>query len=73
MNPFTTLGKTLVVIGLVIAGIGILLALAPKLPWLGRLPSDIIIKKDNFQFYFPLATCIVISLLLTLLFYIFRK
>lgn len=73
MNPLTTLGKSLVVIGLVIAGVGILLALAPKLPWLGRLPGDIMIKKDNFQFYFPLATCIVISLLLTLLFYIFRR
>ena len=73
MNPLFSLGKVLIIIGLVIAGIGILLLLSPKLPWIGKLPGDILIKKDNFRFYFPLTTCIIISLILTLLFYLFRK
>jgi uncharacterized protein HemY len=73
MNPFFTLGKVLIVIGLVIAGIGIVLLLSPKVPWIGKLPGDILIKKDNFRFYFPLTTCIIVSLILTLLFYLFRK
>jgi uncharacterized protein HemY len=73
MNPFFSLGKVLIIVGLVIVGIGVLLVLAPKLPWIGKLPGDILIKKDNFRFYFPLTTCIIISILLTLLFYLFRK
>jgi len=73
MNPLFNLGKVLIVIGLVIAGIGVVLLLSPKIPWIGKLPGDILIKKDNFRFYFPLATCIIISLILTLLFYLFRK
>ena len=73
MNPFFSLGKVLIIIGLVIAGIGILLVLVPKVPWLGKLPGDILIKKDNFRFYFPITTCIIISLILTLLFYLFRR
>lgn len=73
MNPFFSLGKALIIMGLVIAGIGILLVLTPKVPWLGKLPGDILIKKDTFRFYFPITTCIIISLILTLLFYLFRK
>ena len=73
MNPFFSLGKVLIIIGLAIAGIGVLLVLAPKIPWLGKLPGDILIRKDNFRFYFPLATCLIISLILTLLFYLFRR
>ena len=73
MNPFFSLGKILIIIGLAIAGIGVLLVLTPKIPWLGKLPGDILIRKDNFRFYFPLATCLIISLILTLLFYLFRK
>jgi hypothetical protein len=73
MNPVFGLGKVLIIIGLAIAGVGILLVLTPKIPWLGKLPGDILIKKDNFRFYFPLATCLIISLILTLLFYLFRK
>jgi hypothetical protein len=64
MNPLSGLGKI---------GIGILLVLAPKIPWLGKLPGDILVKKDNFHFYFPLTTCIIISIVLTLLFYLFRR
>jgi hypothetical protein len=50
-----------------------LLVITPRIPWLGKLPGDILIKKDNSQFYFPITTCIIISIILTLLFYLFRK
>jgi hypothetical protein len=63
-------GKALVVIGLSIAGIGVLVILG--LPF-GRLPGDFSVRRENVQFYFPLATSIVISVLLTLLFAIFRR
>ena len=67
-------GKILVVIGLGIAGLGALIWLAGKigLP-LGRLPGDIRIDRDNFKFYFPLTTCILISLVLTLVMWLLRK
>ncbi|TWJ13899.1 DUF2905 domain-containing protein [Geobacter argillaceus] len=67
------LGKSLIIIGLVIAAIGLLLTLAGRIPWLGRLPGDIFIKKDNFTFYFPLATSILISVVLSLLLWLFRR
>jgi hypothetical protein len=63
-------GKILVVIGLVIAGLGVLIMLG--LP-LGRLPGDFAVRRGNFAFYFPLATSIIVSILLTLLFAFFRR
>ena len=73
MSPLSSLGKILIITGLAIAGIGVLLVLTPKVPWLGKLPGDILIKKDNVRFYFPITTCIIISIILTFLFYLFRK
>jgi hypothetical protein len=64
------LGKLLVVVGLVIAGIGLLVMLG--LP-VGRLPGDITVKRGNFTFYVPLATSIVASILLTLLLSLLRR
>jgi predicted MFS family arabinose efflux permease len=64
------LGKTLLVVGLVIAGLGVLMMLG--LP-LGRLPGDIAVRRGNFSFYFPLTTSIVLSVLFTLLFSLFRR
>lgn len=64
------MGKLLVVVGLVIAALGALVMLG--LP-LGRLPGDIVVRRGSFSFYFPLATSIVLSLLLTLLFALFRR
>ena len=55
---------TLVILG-VITGIGAAWLLAPHVPWLGRLPGDIAVERPNFRFYFPVVTCIVLSLLLT--------
>jgi hypothetical protein len=54
-----------IVLGLVIAAAGAIWLLAPHIPWLGRLPGDIAVERPNFRFYFPVVTCIVLSLLLT--------
>lgn len=67
------LGRTLIVIGLVIALAGLLLTLAGRIPWLGRLPGDIHIRRENFSFYFPLATSIVLSVVLSLILWLFRR
>ncbi len=67
------IGKLLIFLGIFIILIGLLLMAGDKIPWLGRLPGDILIKKKNFTFYFPLATSILISIILTLLFNLFRK
>jgi len=62
------LGKALIVGGILLAIMGGLVLLSDRIPWLGKLPGDIHIKRDGFSFYFPLATCIIISIILTLLF-----
>lgn len=66
-------GKTLIVIGLVILTVGLILTFAPKVPYLGKLPGDIYYKKDNFVFYFPLATSIIISIILSVILYLFTR
>ncbi len=66
-------GKILLVSGLVLAGVGFLLIVSHRIGWIGKLPGDIVVKRENFTFYFPLATCILISVVLTLLFWLFRK
>lgn len=67
------LGRSLIAIGLLVTGIGVLLTLADKIPWIGRLPGDITVKRENFTFYFPLATSILLSLLLSFILWLFRK
>ncbi len=62
------IGKFLIVAGIVLVAVGVLFAVSGRIPWLGRLPGDILIRKKNFTFYFPLATSILISILLTVLF-----
>ena len=64
------MGRGLILIGLIIAGVGLLMVLG--LP-LGRLPGDISVKRGSFSFYFPLTTSIVVSIVLTLLFSLFRR
>lgn len=66
-------GRSLIVIGLLIACVGVLFTLAGKIPWLGRLPGDIHIKRENFTFYFPLATSIILSIILSFVLWLFRK
>ena len=71
-NLSGSLGRVLVIFGLLIVIIGALLIFAPKIPLLGRLPGDIVIRRENFTFYFPVATCILLSVLVTILLRIFR-
>jgi uncharacterized protein HemY len=68
-----TFGKSLIFFGLLLAALGVLFTLGARLPWLGRLPGDIYINRGNFTFYFPLTTCIVLSLIITLVLYLFRR
>jgi len=67
------LGKTLIVIGLVIVAVGGVLLVAGRVPWLGRLPGDIYIQRGNFSFYFPVVTSLLVSVLLTLLFWLLGR
>lgn len=69
----TWIGKSLIILGLIITAIGIVISFSGKVPWLGRLPGDIHIKRQNFSFYFPLATSIIISLAISLLLWLFRR
>lgn len=68
-----SLGKTLILLGVVVAVVGGLLLLAGKLPFLGRLPGDILVRRENWSFYFPLGTSLLISLVLSLLFWLFGR
>ncbi len=70
---FNSLGRWLIGAGLFLAAVGVAIHFLPKIPFLGHLPGDIYIKKDNFTFYFPLATCLVLSLIISLLFRLFKK
>jgi hypothetical protein len=70
---FDSLAKMLIVFGVVLALLGALLLLVGKVPFLGRLPGDIVIRRQNWSFYFPLTTSIVISVLLTILFALFGR
>lgn len=67
------LGRTLVLFGVILVVIGILFILLSKTTGLPKLPGDIMIKKDNFTFYFPWVTSIIISIILSLIFYFFFR
>ena len=72
MNEHAPFGWLLLVLGLVLAGIGLVWILLPSVPWLGRLPGDIRIEGPNYRFYFPLTTSLLVSLLLTLIVWLVR-
>jgi len=63
-------GLLMVLLGVVLLGVG---SLSGKVPWLGRLPGDIYVERDNWKFSFPLTTCILVSIVLTLLFSFFGR
>jgi hypothetical protein len=67
------IGKMLIIFGVVSIIIGGILMLSGKVPWFGRLPGDILVQKKNFTLYFPLATSILLSILLTLIFWLIKK
>jgi hypothetical protein len=72
MEDHGSLGWALLVIGLVIAGIGLVWIVAPSISWLGRLPGDIRIEGENVRVYVPLMTCLSVGLALTLVLWIIR-
>lgn len=67
------IGKVIVVVGIVLVVLGIILIFADRIPFIGRLPGDIYVKKERFSFYFPITTSIIVSIILTVLFSLFRK
>jgi len=72
MSGHAGFGWVLLVLGLVITGVGLVWILAPSIPWLGRLPGDIRIERESFRFYFPLVTCLLLSLALSLVVWLVR-
>jgi hypothetical protein len=67
------IGKLLIVFGVLIAVVGVAIVVAGRLPWIGRLPGDIYVRRGSFTFYFPLATSILVSIALTLVFWLFGR
>jgi hypothetical protein len=67
------LGKGLIIAGLLLVCIGLFLSYGGKINFLGRLPGDIRIERESFSFFFPLGTCLLISLLFSLLLWLFKR
>lgn len=67
------MGKFLIITGGVIILLGIFLYFSDRLPSIGKLPGDIVVKKENFTFYFPLATSIILSIVVSLILYLINK
>lgn len=73
MFDFSGLAKFLIAAGLILAGIGLVLLFAGKIPWLGRLPGDILYRGKNVTFYFPVVTCLVVSVILSLILWFINR
>jgi hypothetical protein len=67
------LGTLLIVLGSIALAAGAVLLLADRLPWLGRLPGDVVVRRGPVTFYFPLVTCLVLSVVLTVLLNLFWR
>ena len=67
------IGKGLIIFGIVLIVLGVIFLFGAKIPWLGQLPGDIYIQRERFTFYFPLMTCLILSLIFTLVLYLFRR
>ncbi len=66
-------GRMLMVLGALTFVLGLVLTLAGRLPWFGRLPGDIVVERGPVAFYFPIVTCVIVSVVLSLLFWLFRR
>ncbi|HET7770265.1 MAG TPA: DUF2905 domain-containing protein [Chloroflexota bacterium] len=73
MTDLSSMGRMVIILGLIVVAIGALMLLAGRLPFLGRLPGDIAVQRGNWSFYFPLATSIVLSLVLTVVLNLFAR
>jgi len=72
MSPWSSLGKWLIIIGVLLAAVGLLLQLFPKLP-IGRLPGDIVWERPGLKVFIPITTSIVVSIVLSIIFYFLNK
>lgn len=73
MQGFQPLGKILIIIGVFIIILGILFLFVGRIPWIGRLPGDIVIERKNINIYIPITTSIILSILLTIIFWVLSK
>lgn len=73
MDSFSSFGKLLIILGLIFIILGIIIYFSGKIPYIGRLPGDIYIKKDRVTFYFPIVTSIILSIIITLILNIFFR
>lgn len=67
------MGKLLIIVGIVCIAVGVFITYGPKIPFLGKLPGDISVERENFKFYFPLTTSIIVSIVVSLLIYLFNR
>jgi hypothetical protein len=67
------MGKLLIIIGVVFIVAGLLYTYSDKIPWPGKLPGDIVIEKENFRFYFPIVTSVLVSILLSVILYLVNR
>jgi hypothetical protein len=70
---FENPGKLLIIAGIVLVVVGFIFLFFNKIPFLGKLPGDILVKRENFTFYFPVVTSIIISILFSIIIYIIRR
>ncbi len=73
MPELPQLGRVLVVLGLALAAFGLLLSLGGRLPWLGRLPGDLVIERPGLRLYLPIASCVLLSLLVSAVLWLLRR
>jgi hypothetical protein len=73
MGDLQPLGRALIVLGIGLVVAGLLFSLGGRLPWLGKLPGDFVVERPGFRFYFPLATSILLSLLISAVLWLLRR
>ncbi len=73
MPELPQLGRVLVVLGLALGAFGLLLSLGGRLPWLGRLPGDLVIERPGLRLYLPIASCVLLSLLVSAVLWLLRR
>jgi len=73
MGEFGSFGKLLIIFGVILIIIGGLFLIGNKIPFIGKFPGDIAVQKKNFRFYFPITTCIIISIILTFIMWLLGK
>jgi hypothetical protein len=66
-------GKALIYLGILAVVVGVIFLLGGKIPWLGHLPGDLTIEREGYTFYFPLTTCVLISVIISLVLYFFKR